>query len=251
MKTDHPLFHRAARWCRATILLLGFAAAWGHAARGETVDELRGERVGWARLKTPSEYWRRHASGDPVLMRFIRENTSLNIDPTWYVADIDRLDELCAYPLLFSQSIGVVENPRSRANLAEYIRRGGFLLIDCCINNHITPDADAFLQDQLRVLAATLPEARVVALPSTHDIYRCYFQIPGGRPPHTFCANIYDPAFAKHGLYGIQIGSRVVGIISLSGLQCGWDGMVAPPGNVVACMKMLVNIYVYAMLQSG
>ena len=75
----------------------------GPGAPGQTADELRGERVGWARLKTPSEYWRRHATGDPVLMRFMRENTSLNIDPTWYVADIEKLDEMCAYPLVFSQ----------------------------------------------------------------------------------------------------------------------------------------------------
>ena len=87
--------------------------------------------------------------------------------------------------------------------------------------------------------------------PSTHQVYGCYFQIPGGRPPHTFSSNIYDPAFAKHGLYGVEIGSRMVGIISLSGLQCGWDGMIAPPGHVAACMRMLVNIYVYAMLQNG
>ena len=250
MKTKH-LFRRAVRRAGIVTLLAGWLALAGQAAHGETVDELRGERVGWARLKTPSDYWRRHATGDPVLMRFIRENTSLNIDPTWYVADIDKLAELCAYPLVFSQGIGMVENPRSRANLAEYVRRGGFLLIDCCINNAITPDADQFLQEQMRVLAETLPEARIVTLPSTHDIYRCYFQIPGGRPPHTFSNNTYDPAFAKHGLYGIKIGTRLAGIISLSGLQCGWDGMIAPPGNDVACMKMLVNIYVYAMLQSG
>ena len=176
----------------------------------KTVDELRGERVGWARLKTPSEYWRRHATGDPVLMRFIRENTSLNIDPTWYVADIDKLNELCAYPLVFSQGLGMVEDARSRANLAEYVRRGGFLLIDCCINNAITPNADVFLRDQLLVLGGmTLPEARIVALPSTHDIYRCYFQIPGGTPPHTFSATTCTiPAFARHGLVRDQGSAR-------------------------------------------
>ena len=232
-------------------LFVGLSAVAGQAVRGQSSTELRGERVGWARLKTPSEYWRRHATGDPVLMRFIRENTSLNIDPTWYVADIDKLNELCAYPLVFSQGIGMVEDPQSRANLGEYVRRGGFLLIDCCINNAITPNADEFFRDQQVVLARMLPEARVVLLPSTHDIYQCYFQIPGGRPPHTFSNNIYDPAFAKYGLYGIKIGSRLAGVISLSGLQCGWDGMIAPPGHDVACMKMLVNIYIYAMLQSG
>ena len=40
---------------------------------------------------------------------------------------------------------------------------------------------------------------------------------------------------------------RLAGVISLSGLQCGWDGMVAPAGHNVECMKMLVNIYTYAL----
>ena len=244
-------FFRPMRWVGAVAMFFALAVASGCDVHGETVDKLRGEHVGWARLKTSSEYWRRHATGDPVLMRFLRENTSLNLDPKWYVADIDKLDQLCAFPLLFSQSIGTVRNPMEKANLAEYIRRGGFLLIDCCINVNITPDADEFLQEQVRTLAEVLPEAHVVALPPTHDIYGCYFQIPGGRPPHTFNANIYDPAFARHGLYGIEIGSRMAGIISLSGLQCGWDGMIAPPGHSADCMRMLVNIYVYAMLQNG
>ncbi len=42
---------------------------------------------------------------------------------------------------------------------------------------------------------------------------------------------------------------RMVGVISLSGLQCGWDRMISPAGLPEACMRMLVNIYTYAMLQ--
>ena len=243
---------RFFRWGAAAALAMAASLGVAGVCTGQTaVDELRGERVGWARLRTPSEYWRRHATGDPVLMRFLRENTSLNIDPTWYVADITRLEEMCAYPLVFSQGIAMVSDPAARANLAEYIRRGGFLIIDCCINNAITPDADTYFQEETRAVALTLPEARIVALPPTHPIYQCYFRIPGGRPPHTFMMNVYDPAFAKYGLYGIMVGPRLTGIISLSGLQCGWDGMVAPPGHDAACMRMLVNIYVYAMMQGG
>jgi hypothetical protein len=214
-------------------------------------ESLRAERVGWARLKTPSEWWMRHATGDPVLMHFIRENTSLNIDPTWYVAGVDNLKQMCAYPLLFSQGVQMIEAPSSRANLAEYVRRGGFLLIDSCINKNITPDPDVFLLGQQRFLAEALPEARVVPLPPEHEIYRCFFQIPDHRPPHTFDSNIFNPRWARHGLYGIMIGQRMVGLISLSGLQCGWDRMIAPPGHDVACMKMLVNIYICAMAGGG
>ncbi|MCU0771127.1 MAG: DUF4159 domain-containing protein [Verrucomicrobia bacterium] len=215
-------------------------------------DGLRGDRVGWARLRTPSEHWMRHASSDPVLMQFLRDHTSLNIDPTWYVADVENLEEMTGYPLLFSQGVHMVYSVRGRANIAEYVRRGGFLLIDACCNPLINQmNHDEFLRRQRSFLASVLPEARVMVLPPDHPVYRCFFTIPGGRPPHTFMNNVYDPRKASYGLYGIQIGGRMAGMISLSGLQCGWDKMIAPPGHDVVCMRMLVNIYLAAMLQGG
>ncbi len=215
------------------------------------VSQMRADRVGWARLQTSGPHWKRHSSSDPVLAQFIRENTSLNIDPTWYAADVENLGEMCKYPMLFSQGIGMVADATARNNLAEYIRRGGFLLIDACINKNVTPDPDAFLADQVRVLSAILPESRVVPLQGGHDIFHCYFQIPGNTPPHMYCDNIYDAQWAKHGLYSVMLGPRMVGVISLSGLQCGWDRMISPPGLPEACMRMLVNIYTYAMLQGS
>ena len=233
------------------LLLAGVAFAPGLAAFASSMDRLRGDRVGWARLKTPSLQWRRHSGSDSTLMQFFRQQTTLNIDPTWYVADVENLAEMCKFPLLFSQGVHMVSSVTGRENVAEHIRRGGFLLIDACCNRDITPDFDVFLQQQTDFLAATLPEARVVPLPASHEIYRCCFQIPDGRPPHTFFNNLYDPHKAAFGLYGVMIGRRMAGLISLSGLQCGWDHMIAPVGHDVACMKMLVNIYTYAMLQGG
>jgi len=217
----------------------------------QDTEALRPEAVGWARLKTPSEFWMRHAGSDPTLMQFLRDNTTLNIDPTWYVADVEKLPQMCAYPLLFSQGIHMLDTPTSKVNLAEYMRRGGFLLIDACCNKGVTPDPDEFLRQQIAMLAEILPEANIVALPSNHDVYTCFFQIPDGRPPHTFYENIYDADWDKFGLYGIMIGHRMAGIISLSCLQCGWAGMIAPPGHEIDCMKMLVNIYIWSMMQGG
>jgi hypothetical protein len=234
------------------ILLAGAACALILPALGAGFDDQRGDRVGWARLKTPSPWWMRHANGDPALMRFLRDNSSLNIDPNWYVAEVEKLDEMCQYPLLFSQGIHVLQDPAARGNVVEYIRRGGFLLVDACCNVAATPDHDVFLAQHKKLLAEILPEARVVLLPPDHLIYRCYFQIPGGKPPHTFYGHVYNAYKAKNGLYGIMIGRRMAGLISLSGLQCGWSplGDIPPPaGHDVACMKMLTNIYVYAMLQ--
>jgi len=236
-------------------MLAGAALAPGLACGGD-FDHLRGDRVGWARLKTPSPQWKRHAGSDPILTRFFRDETTLNIDAAWYVAEAEDLTELCRYPLLFSQGVGVIASRRGQGNLAEYVRRGGFVLVDACHDVHVTPDFDEFLRQQTAFYSAVLPEAQVVPLPATHDVYRCHFQIPGGQPPHTFMDNVVDPRKARHGLYGVMIGSRMAGIISLCGWQCGWDHVTeypspSPAGTDVACMRMVVNIYIYAMMQGA
>jgi len=234
----------------ALLILLCVLASPGFTS-AQDVEALRPEAVGWARLKTPSDYWRRHADADPWLMEFLRENTTLNIDPTWYVADVENLQQMCAYPMLFSQGIAMLDTPTSKSNLAEYMRRGGFLLIDSCINSGVTPDPDEFYRGQVAMLREILPEARVVELPPDHDVYKCFFQFPDGKPPHTFMDGIYDPNWEKYGLSGIMIGNRMAGIISLSGLQCGWAGMIAPEGHDIDCMRMMVNIYIWAMMQGA
>jgi hypothetical protein len=155
------------------------------------------------------------------------------------------------YPLLFSQGIHMVDSETGRTSLAEYIRRGGFLLIDACCHRSITPNDDVFLRQQQTILKEIMTEARVVALPSNHPVYSCQFEIPDGKPPHTFYLNIYDEHKASFGLYGIQIGTRTAGIVSLSGLQCGWDTTIKPLGHEFLCMRMLVNIYIYAMMQGA
>jgi hypothetical protein len=238
------------------ILLASAALSPALAAFGAYFDQLRGDRVGWARLKTASPNWKRHAGSDPILTKFFRDQTTLNIEPVWYAADVDHMDELCKYPLLFSQNVGVVADQLGCENVAEYIRRGGFMLVDACHDRHVTPDFDQFLSQQFAFYSTVLPEAQIVLLPPTHDVYRCYFQIPEGKPPHTFMGNIYDPLKARHGLYGVMIGSRMAGIVGVCGWQCGWDRVTehasrTPVGLDVACMRMVVNIYIYAMMQGA
>jgi Domain of unknown function (DUF4159) len=238
------------------MLLAGAVLAPELTSFGTDFDHLRGDRVGWARLKTANRWWKRHAGADPTLTDFFRSETALNIDPIWYAADVNRMDELCKYPLLFSQNVAVVADQPGRENVAEYIRRGGFILVDACHAIEVNPDYEEFWREQIAFYSAVLPEAQIVPLPPTHDIYRCYFQIPDGNPPFTFMSNVYDPRKVQHRPLGVMIGSRIAGLISICGWQCGWDHVTqypspSPPGTDVACMRMVVNIYVYAMMQGA
>ena len=228
------------------LMLAGVAITPGLAAFGAKLDDLRGDHVGWARLKTPSPDWKRHAGADPALTTFFHNQTTLNIDQKWYVADANSMDQLCQYPFLFSQGLAPITEQASRDNIAEYIRRGGFMLVDACHDIHVTPDFDEFLRDQIAFYTAVLPEAKIVSLPSTHEVYQVFFTIPDGKPPHTFMSDIFDPHKASFGLYGVMIGSRMVGIISLCGWQCGWDRgrqrehseYVTGRGRTWLCMKL-------------
>jgi len=216
---------------------------------GEAPSPPRGGRVGWARLITPNPAWNRHAAADATFTAFIRRETSLNIDPTWYSVDPAKLDRLCAFPLIFTNSLTDVQNPRQLENIAEYLRRGGFLLVDACINTAVTPDPDQFLKRHVETFTRLFPQAIIRPLPSEHEIYGCYFAIKE-TPPHSYMDSIYSPQWHRHGLYGVFDGGHMIALLSLSGLQCGWWG-AQHPNNATECMEMAVNIYVYAMTRSS
>ena len=214
---------------------------------GAPSDPARGGLVGWARLETADRHWLRHSRSDGNLSGFIRTQTSLNLDPTWYVATPTDLATLVRYPLIFSTDLAFVVNPAEVANLTEDLDRGGFFLVDACINTHdVNPNPDTFLKANTEAFRRICPRAEIRPLPPKHEIYRCYFS-PKDRPPHSFMNSIYDPVWARHPLYGVFNQERMIGVISLSGLQCGWDRMTPTEGHTELCMQMVVNIYVYAM----
>ncbi len=69
-------------------------------------------------------------------------------------------------------------------------------------------------------------------------------------------SNIYDEHKASQPLFGVMIRGRMAGLIGIGGWQCGWDHVtehssMSPEGTDVICMKMVANIYIYAMTQTG
>jgi hypothetical protein len=205
-----------------------------------------GGKVEWARLKTSSRSWDRHAESDPRLLEFIRESTTLNIDPIWKSADVENLAQMTSYPFLFSEGIQYVTDDPGRRNLHEYVQRGGFLFIDSCINTNINPDPDRFLQMQIATLQAIFPGVHVDPVAPNHEIFSDCFEMKDGLP-HTYMNNIYNEAWARQPLQKVTYQNRFIGLISLSGLQCGWAAMNPDPEHIHDCMKMMVNIYVYAI----
>jgi hypothetical protein len=217
------------------------AAAQPHAA-----ESLRAERVDWARLITPNKDWDIHGDRDSALAQFIRANTSLDIQRASQSANPAHLDELCRHPFIYAKDLRWVSDAAQLANVGEYLRRGGFVCVDACATEALNPDMEVFLRDNSAIFKRMIPESEIRKLPETHGIYTCYFKLSR--------ADIYtadmgsQPRCANYGLYGVFMRNRMIAVISMYGLECGWP---QTPLRSPGCMKCIVNLYVYAMTQSG
>jgi hypothetical protein len=199
-------------------------------------------RVEWARLKTDSPYWNRHSERDVQVLRLMRTETSLEISDTWHSASANSLEELSVHPFIFAESVAPLSDPEID-KVAEYLRRGGFLLIDACVAVSINPDAQKFLDAQVKSLSRELQGLRVEALKPNHEVFSIYFKMTKS-PPQTRSGT--NPRWANGStepLRGIYLGERMIGVISLSGFQCGFGQNPNPPEVI----RMVTNIYIYAM----
>jgi hypothetical protein len=208
-------------------------------APGRAAEPARGGEVQWARLIGGGE-WDRHTGGDDALLAFLRDQTSLNIDRKWEGASPARLEELCKYPFIFSTGLYGLSKTQ-RGNLAEYLRRGGFLLLDACGNSHVNPSLPRFRDLHLAILREEFPELRVTSLTPEHPVFSIHFKIRE-RPPQAR-QTLAEPAYPLYALYD---GERLIGILSINSLQCGWSGH-SRVAKTPEFREMVANIYVYAM----
>jgi hypothetical protein len=196
----------------------------------------RGGRVAWARLITESSSWSVHDANDRVLADFIRTETSLNVDPKCYAADPADLAQLCAYPFIFTNNLTNVHDPRRLANIREYLRRGGFIYIDRCVNLSFSLEQEPFYARHVALFRSFLPGCEIRELPENHEIHRCYFTLP---PLNRGSSN------SNHsGIYGVYFEGRLAVVLSCANLQCGWPNS---PARSAQSKREIANIYVYAM----
>jgi hypothetical protein len=217
------------------LLIFGVAVA-SQAATPPAKPPVRGGRFEWARLETSERYWDRHLDTDPSVIAYLRRSTSLNIDPKVHVAKATSLDELRRYPLIFCKDISVF-TPAERRNFGEYLRRGGFILIDACRNEGINPNPQAFLRAQLKMLSQEFPDLKAAQLAPSHEVFSIFFKMkafPPARPQYP------SP------MYALFVGERIVGFVALNGFMCAAQG-IEGAGIAVDSTEMMVNIYIYAL----
>jgi len=184
---------------------------------GDKRDDL--EPFHWARVKFNNigetvDKWNVWPQSDIFLMEELKRCTGLNIDPNWYVASLEDLNEMCKFPFLFMTSDGEFEfTPTEQENLVEYLKRGGFLLVDDCVANG-EYRIDAFFID-FKAKIEKLFGRRMTPLPNDHEIYHSFYDLPNGMP---YVQGI------QHGGHALFIDGRMSIFLSPTDIHCGWHG---------------------------
>lgn len=117
--------------------------------------------------------WYNGPTEEPNLLRFIKEHTSIDVEPTYEFVEI-MSDKLFTYPFLFMTGHGnVVFDDAETRRLRTYLENGGFLYAD-----------DDYGMDQAfrREIKKVFPDKQLVELPFSHGLYHCHFNFPNGVP---------------------------------------------------------------------
>jgi len=184
--------------------------------------------------------WYNDPSSEVNLLRYVRANTNINVDPVYEFVDL-ATDNLFQYPLIFMTGHGTVNFSDAEAKkLRAYLDNGGFLYIDDDYG------MDASIRKELKKV---FPDQELQELPFDHPLYHCHFDFPNGLP------KIHEhDAKAPQG-FGLFTGTRLSVFYTVeTNPSDGWaDPEVHhdPPEKREAALKLGTNIIVYALLVPG
>ncbi len=144
-------------------------------------------------------------------------------------------------------------------NLGEYLRNGGFVVVDNGTPQYEFGQAEASLRQMLK--DALLADAQFLPISNDHPLYHCFFDFDDGPPQgdeirmvQTTTTDMQgetarNSSMAKAVLFleGIWLDERLVAIYSDKGYAQKWKLM----SNNEPQLKMGVNFVVFALTQAG
>jgi hypothetical protein len=117
--------------------------------------------------------WYNDPTEEPNLLRFIRQQTNIDVDPRYEFVDLSS-DRLFAYSFLFLTGHGNISfSDYEVQRFRTYLTNGGFLYAD----DDYGMDA-AFRREMKKVF----PDQTLVELPFSYGLYHCQFEFPNGVP---------------------------------------------------------------------
>jgi len=146
-----------------------------------------------------------------------------------------------------------------RKNFGEYLRKGGFAVIDNGEPMYEFGQAEASLRQMLKDSLGA--DAQFLPIPNDHPLYHCFFDFDDGPPQGSEIQMVQTTttgaqgetarnssmAKAVHYLEGIWLDERVVAVYSDKGYCWKWKDLT----NNEPQLKMGVNFVVFALTQAG
>jgi hypothetical protein len=145
-----------------------------------------------------------------------------------------------------------------RKNFGDYLRKGGFAVIDNGTPEYEYGQAEASLRQMLRDSLGN--DAKFQPIPNDHPLYHCFFDfdgpVQGAEQNMTSTSTVGDQgalarnqSMAKQVLYleGIWLENRLVAVYSDKGYGLKWVLMTYNEPQ----LKMGVNMVVFALTQAG
>lgn len=139
-------------------------------------------------------------------------------------------------------------------NFGEYLRAGGFAVLDNGTPTNEFGAAEASLRKMLRDSLGN--DAKFLPLPNSHAVYHCFFDFDGPPPGSEIStskvgggADSKNVTLNERVIYleGITVSDRLVAIYSDKGYAIRW----ADTANNIPQLKMGVNMVVFALTQEG
>ena len=157
--------------------------------------------------------------------------------------------ELFRSPFIYITVDGAFEpTEREVQNLSEYLRAGGFALVENARPDVEYSQAEASLRELLR--AALGRDARFQVLMNDHPIYHSFFDFEDGPPPQRSQDNIdYRKDFRPEEPYleAIYLGDRVAVVFSNKAYGNAWEKEFRNEPQ----LQIGVNFVVFALTQQG
>ena len=147
-----------------------------------------------------------------------------------------------------------------RKNFGEYLRKGGFAVVDNGEPMYEFGQAEASLRQMLKDSLGA-DGGKTLPIPNEHPLYHCFFDFDDGPPQGAEIQMVQTTTTGEQGetarnssmaksvlfLEGIWLDERLVAIYSDKGYALKWKDL----SNNEPQLKMGVNLVVFALTQSG
>jgi hypothetical protein len=190
--------------------------------------------------------WKTREAGLSMLLNAFHEQTKtpVRFEREEVALDSPRLFEV---PFLYMTGHQDFElTPTERANLRQFLSRGGVLLAEACCGR------EAFDRSFRTELAAVLPGQKLERLPQDHPLYLFPNQLKSVQPLPALAHKTGSTGRVRGDLYAVTLGTNLAVIYTPHGLCCGWELAQCPYCCGISSQDALalgVNVLSYAVMQ--